>query len=77
MMLYHGSNVNIEVIDLAKCKPFKDFGSGFYLTELADQAQLMAHRTAKIFGGEPVVTLFEVDEQQFEWLRVKRFEEPS
>ena len=29
MKLYHGSNVVIENIDLAKCKPYKDFGQGF------------------------------------------------
>ena len=35
--LYHGSNVSIDVPDLAHSKPFKDFGSGFYLS--ADEKQ--------------------------------------
>ena len=26
MILYHGSNSEIEKIDLAMCRPFKDFG---------------------------------------------------
>jgi len=26
MILYHGSNCEIEKIDLAMCRPFKDFG---------------------------------------------------
>ena len=26
MILYHGSNVDIETIDLSKSKPYKDFG---------------------------------------------------
>ena len=54
MKLYHGSNVVIENIDLAKCKPYKDFGQGFYLTEIKEQAFEMAKRTAKIYGGNPV-----------------------
>ena len=32
MMLYHGSTVNIDRIDLAKSRPNKDFGRGFYLS---------------------------------------------
>ena len=26
MILYHGSNVEIDTIDLGKCRPYKDFG---------------------------------------------------
>lgn len=33
MILYHGSNMEIERIDLSKSRPNKDFGKGFYLTE--------------------------------------------
>lgn len=32
MILYHGSNLKIDEIDLTKCKPYKDFGQGFYYT---------------------------------------------
>ena len=34
MILYHGSNVAIEEIELSLCKPYKDFGKGFYLTDI-------------------------------------------
>lgn len=40
--LYHGSNVSIDVPDLAHSKPFKDFGSGFYLSADEKQAWDMA-----------------------------------
>jgi hypothetical protein len=30
--LYHGSNIEIARIDLSKCRPYKDFGRGFYTT---------------------------------------------
>lgn len=42
MILFHGSNTIIESIDLAKSRPFKDFGKGFYLTDILEQAQRMA-----------------------------------
>jgi hypothetical protein len=32
MILYHGSNCVVDKIDLGKCRPFKDFGRGFYNT---------------------------------------------
>ena len=31
IQLYHGSTVDIVRIDLAKSRPNKDFGRGFYL----------------------------------------------
>ena len=42
MRLYHGSNCGIDVIDLAKSEPFKDFGKGFYLSDNEAQAMDMA-----------------------------------
>ena len=88
MKLYHGSNTAIARIDLARCKPYKDFGQGFYLTEIEEQAVQMARRTAalpgrlwdSIYGGEPVVTAFGFDEAAAiadGALSVKRFAEPD
>lgn len=74
MKLYHGSNTIIEQIELSKCKPFKDFGQGFYLTEIRGPAEQMAKRTSAIYGGEPVVTEFEFDETALNALLVKTFE---
>ena len=74
MKLYHGSNIIIEQIELSKCKPYKDFGQGFYLTEIKEQAEQMARRTSAIYGGEAVVTEFEI---ALKTLSVKTFEEPN
>lgn len=38
-MLYHGSYARVEHIDLAMCRPGKDFGPGFYLTSSPEQAR--------------------------------------
>lgn len=61
MIIYHGSNINIEIIDLAKSKPNKDFGKGFYLSENETQAQEMAVFKSMQLGGTPVVSKFEFD----------------
>lgn len=80
MILFHGSNIDIKDINLDLCKPYKDFGRGFYLTEIEEQAMQMARRTSKIFGGEALVTCFEFDEEGAmadNILKIKRFEEPN
>lgn len=62
MILYHGSNMDIKVIDLAMCRPYKDFGRGFYLTVMKDQAEKMAKRVQRIYGGSPILNVFEIDD---------------
>ncbi len=59
MTLYHGTNLDIQSIDLTLCRPYKDFGKGFYTTELFEQAQKMADRVARIYGGVPIVNVYE------------------
>lgn len=79
MILYHGSNTDIESINLDKCLPYKDFGKGFYLTDIEDQARQMAERVAKIRGGKPVVNKYNFDDTYLtnEILCVKTFDKPS
>lgn len=62
MILYHGSNVTIEKIDLSKSRPGKDFGKGFYLSANERQAIEMAESKVAFLGGKPIVTAFEFDE---------------
>lgn len=62
MKLYHGSNIRIEKIDLGKSKPYKDFGRGFYLSDVELQALEMANFKSSLFGGEPLITVFDFDE---------------
>jgi hypothetical protein len=75
MTLYHGTNIDIRSIDLAVCRPYKDFGRGFYTTELLEQARKMARRVARIYGGIPTVNVYEISEGLLESkeLRVKDF----
>ncbi len=61
MILYHGSNISIDKINLEMSKPNKDFGKGFYLSENENQALEMAQIKSVLLGGEPIVTKFEFD----------------
>lgn len=62
MKLYHGSNIQIDHINLAMCKPYKDFGRGFYLTDIKEQAEKMAVRVSRIYGGTPIVNFYEIED---------------
>lgn len=75
MKLYHGSTVNIEKIDLAKSKPNKDFGPAFYLSVDEQQALELAQFRAEFEETDPIVNVFEFDENLFKQFRYKRFEE--
>lgn len=79
MTLYHGTNVDFDLIDIEKSNPYKDFGKGFYLTDIKEQAERMALRKVKFFGGVPVIQVYDFDEGdlQREDLKVKFFSEPS
>lgn len=79
MILYHGSNIAITQIDLSKSKPNKDFGKGFYLSELETQAIEMANFKSSQLGGESIISQFEFDDSVMSSskLRIKVFEEYS
>ena len=34
MILYHGTNIDFQKIDIRESNPYKDFGQGFYLTDI-------------------------------------------
>ena len=63
MILYHGSNVEIDTIDFNKSKVGKDFGVGFYLSAEEQQAQEMAEKKTQLFGGKPTITRYEFNEE--------------
>ena len=48
MKLYHGTNVDFRQIDIAKSKAFKDFGQGFYLTDIRKQAEDWAKKKSEL-----------------------------
>ena len=63
--LYHGSNLFIDKIDFTKCKPYKDFGQGFYLTDIFPQAILFDEKL--LTDGSLKVLTF--DSPSIEWAK--------
>ncbi len=78
MKLYHGSNQDIEKIDIAKGLRYKDFGKGFYLTPDRKTAIRMAQKKARLFGGIATLITYEMDDlsSQFD-LKIKIFPEKA
>mgnify|MGYP003548817740 FL=1 len=78
MILYHGTNVDFKEIDISKSNKYKDFGQGFYLTDIRMQAEQLAVKKAKLFGGYPIIQEYEFDESLLNAsdLNVLRFERP-
>jgi hypothetical protein len=79
MKLYHGTNVDFDVIDLTKSNKYKDFGQGFYLTDIRSQAEELAAKKSRLFGGYPVIQEYEFDESLLSGaeLKVLKFGKPS
>jgi len=62
MILFHGSNLEISRIDLSKCGKYKDFGQGFYLTSIKQQAIDWAKKTTRRFEtGKATLNIYEFD----------------
>lgn len=78
MILYHGTNVDFTCIDLAKSNKYKDFGQGFYLTDIRSQAEQLATKKARLFGGYPVIQEYDFNEKMLQngGLNVLKFESP-
>ena len=52
-----------------------DFGKGFYLTDIDEQAKQMTKRVSRIYGGSPVVNTFEIqdDFRKMSDIKIKDF----
>ena len=80
LKLYHGSDIKIDKIDLSLGNKNKDFGKGFFLTSLQQQAEDMAARRVKFSkNGTPIVTEFMFDDSCLnnDNLNVKIFDKVS
>ena len=80
MQVFHGSDVRIEKIDLAKSEFFKDFGRGFYVTNIREHAYLRAADVSKRHNSDkPIVTEFKYIETYpvTVGMNIKKFENVS
>lgn len=75
MILYHGSNVEVNQPRLIKLQRELDFGKGFYTTSDLKQAESWAKRTAKRrASGSAIVSVYEIDNAVFSMLNVLKFD---
>jgi hypothetical protein len=76
MIVYHGSYTEITKIDLSKCEPNKDFGKGFYVTKIREQAETWAIRMGRQHKSKGIVTKFKFYESVFDnvMYKVLRFD---
>ncbi|MDR2854511.1 MAG: DUF3990 domain-containing protein [Prevotellaceae bacterium] len=65
MKVYHGSYTKIKNIDLSKCEPHKDFGQGFYVTKIYEQALIWANRKGQYNHTKGIITEFNFFERAF------------
>ncbi len=78
MTLYHGTNADIETIDLNRGLRHKDFGKGFYLTPDKTTAIRMAQKKERLFGGTATLITYEMDDAALHSeLKVKIFPEKA
>ena len=61
MILYHGGTEAVMQPDCKAGRPDLDFGQGFYVTLLLDQAEGFANRKARDRKGKPVISVYEFD----------------
>ena len=78
MTLYHGTNSDIETIDLTKGLRYKDFGKGFYLTPDKTTAERMAQKKARLFWGTATLITYIMDDSAMQSdLKIKVFPEKA
>jgi hypothetical protein len=73
LTLYHGSNSDFSAVDLSKAKDKRDFGKGFYLTTLQNQAKEWAEVLFVRFGGDGIF-VYEFELEINENLNIKQFD---
>jgi hypothetical protein len=61
MILYHGGTEAVMRPDCKAGRPDLDFGQGFYVTLLQDQAEGFAKRKARDRKGKSVISVYEFD----------------
>ena len=61
MILYHGGTEAVMHPDCKMGRPDLDFGQGFYVTLLQEQAEGFARRKARDRKSKPVISVYEFD----------------
>jgi len=72
MLVYHGGSAPIIEIDLQKCRPYTDFGKGFYVTKYKLHAENWAKRSGKRYNNGFVTTYNYIESQFTDYICKKK-----
>jgi AraC-like DNA-binding protein len=65
VLVYHGGYALINEIDLEKCRPYTDFGKGFYVTKYKQHAENWAKKSGERYKTDGCVTVFNYIDSPF------------
>jgi hypothetical protein len=65
MLVYHGSYALINEIELEKCRPYTDFGKGFYVTKYKQHAENWARKSGERHNTNGFVTVYNYIDSSF------------
>ena len=71
MKVYHGSYTDTDKINLEQCEVGRDFGRGFYVTNIRTQAEYWAKRKGRRKNTDGVITEFEFDDRICRIMKMK------
>ena len=75
MIIYHGGTDIVKVPRIIRAYTGRDFGAGFYTTDIREQAVRWAIRQTRYRKkGEAILNTYEFDDAAFNMLSVKTFE---
>ena len=74
MIVYHGSSEIVKRPDIMHSYRGLDFGKGFYVTSVQEQAERWAKRKSDLYGGRPIVNRYWM-EDDIKGFKVKTFPE--
>lgn len=72
MIVFHGSSGIVRHPDTLHSYRALDFGKGFYVTTVREQAERWARRKAALVGGAAIVNRYQMEDELTD-LRVRRF----
>ncbi|MBQ3463979.1 MAG: DUF3990 domain-containing protein [Clostridia bacterium] len=75
MIVYHGSHLIVDKPDIVHSRDNLDFGKGFYVTDLKEQAEAWTERFSKN-NKQPILNVYDLDiEAVTNDFKVKKFDE--
>ncbi len=75
MLVYHGGRTPVIEIDLQRCRPYTDFGRGFYVTKYKVHAENWARRFKKQNNNGFVTTFNYIESQFSDYIcKIKKFD---